>query len=78
MIDIINRPYVEALADVNLEGDNIVDVAETIENRLAIYKDIQISLSLEELARLSPKVSASLSQIFLRPSLLFPSWLPPQ
>lgn len=65
MIDIIKSPYAEALADVNLEGDNIVDVAKTIENRLAKYKDIQISLSLEELARLSPKVSASLSQIFL-------------
>ena len=43
-----------------------MDVAKTIENRLAEYKDIQISLSLEELARLSPKVSASLLQIFSR------------
>ena len=78
MIDIINRPYAKALADVNLIGDNIVDVAETIENRLARTKDKQISISLEELARLSPKVSASLSQIFLELSLPFPSWLPPQ
>ena len=72
MIDIINRPYAEALADVNLEGDNIVDVAKTIENRLAKYKDIQISLSLEELTRLSPKVSASLSQIFSRTKSALP------
>ena len=70
MIDIINRPYAEELAVVNLEGDNIVDVAKTIENRFAKYKDIQISLSLEELARLSPKVSASLSQIFRTKSAL--------
>ena len=72
MIDIINRPYAEALADVNLEGDNIVDVAKTIKNRLAKYKDIQISLSLEELARLSPKVSASLSQFFSRTESALP------
>ena len=72
MIDIINRPYAEALADVNLEGDNIVDVAKFIKNRLAKYKDIQISLSLEELARLSPKVSASLSQIFSRTESALP------
>ena len=63
MLDIINRSYAEAFADVKLEGDNIVDVAKTIESKLAKYKDKQISLSLEELARLSPKVSASLSQI---------------
>ena len=72
MIDIINRPYAEALADVNLEEDNIVDVAKTNENRLAKYKDIQISLSLEELIRLSPKVSASLSQIFSRTKSALP------
>ena len=48
MINIINRPYAEALADDNLRGYNIVDVAKTIENMLAKYKDIQIFLSLEE------------------------------
>ena len=33
MIDINNHPYAEAIADVNLEGDNIVDVDRTIEKR---------------------------------------------
>ena len=78
MIDIINRPYAEAIANANLEGDNIVDVAKPIENKLAKYKVIQISLSLKELARLSPKFLHLFFNFFLEPSLAFPFWLPPQ